>query len=64
LSQPSDYCTAWDKDVNHNPASKVEADEFQHGREMQAVLKSVSRRLGYDADIAYGMYALFGYVRN
>jgi hypothetical protein len=50
--------------VNHNPASKKEADAFQHGREMQAVLKSVSRRLGYDTDVTFGMYALFRFVEN
>jgi hypothetical protein len=38
-----------------------EANAFQNGREMQAVLKSVSRRLGYDTDISYGMYMLSGY---
>lgn len=49
--KPSDYCTAWDEDVNHNPASMKEADAFLHGREVQSVLLSVSRRLGYKTNI-------------
>jgi hypothetical protein len=64
LSQPSDYCTAWDEDVNHNPASMKEADAFLDGQEMQSVLLSVSRRLGYKTNITNGMYVLFGSMRD
>jgi hypothetical protein len=62
LSQPSDYCTAWDEDVNHNPDSMKEANAFLYGQEMQSVLRSVSRRLG--TNITNGMYVLFGSIRD
>jgi hypothetical protein len=64
LSQPSDYCTAWDEHVNHNPDSMKEANEFQNGPEMKEVITSVSRRLGYNRiAISYGTYVLFGSMK-
>jgi hypothetical protein len=57
LSQPSDYCTNWDKEVNHNPDSMKEANAFKDGPEVAEVIKSVSRRLGF-INISYGKYVL------
>jgi hypothetical protein len=64
LSQPSDYCTLWDEEVNHNPASKREAELFRDGPEVAAVIQNVSTRLGFNYNISYGMYVLFGPKRG
>jgi hypothetical protein len=64
LSQPSDYCTAYIEEVKNNPATVKESNAFKKGPEIAAVIQSVSRRLGFNSSISYGMYVLFGSKRG
>jgi hypothetical protein len=64
LSQPSDYCTAWEEEVHDNPAIKEEYNAFKNGPEIAMVINSVSKRLGFRSPICYGMYVLFGSKRG